>query len=141
MFLWTATELKTGGVVGLVWGIMDWLLGGIDAPVLSLAVLMVVDFVTGVAVAYRGRMLSSRIGSHGVMKKVGILLCIVVAVMLDNVMGTMFFRGMVITGFAIIEAMSLVENVDKLGYGDIIPDFLRVHLARIASEKHIKEDK
>ena len=52
------------------------------------------------------------------------------------------FRGMVISAFAIIEAMSLVENVDRMGYGAYIPEFLRVRLKQIADEKVVvkKED-
>ena len=46
---------------------------------------------------------------------------------------------MVISGFAIIEAMSLIENIDRMGYGFIIPDFLRNKLSQIADEKKLKE--
>lgn len=45
------------------------------------------------------------------------------------------FRGMVISAFAIIEAMSLVENIDRMGYGEFIPEFLRVRLKQLADEK------
>ena len=47
------------------------------------------------------------------------------------------FRGMVISGFAIIEALSIVENIDRMGFGFIIPAFLRDKLMQIAQEKHI----
>ena len=51
------------------------------------------------------------------------------------------FRGMVISAFAIIEAMSIVENVDRMGYGAYIPEFLRVRLKQIADEKvSVKEE-
>ena len=34
--------------------------------------------------------------------------------------------------------MSLVENLDRMGYGEIIPLFLRLHLQKIAAEKNLK---
>ena len=50
---------------------------------------------------------------------------------------------MTISAFAVIEAMSLMENLDRMGYGSMIPNVLRVRLAQIAEEKKIKrgEDK
>ena len=72
------------------------------------------------------------------MRKAGIFVCIIIAYLLDTATGLMMFRGMVITGFAIIEVMSLVENFDRMGYGELIPVFLRVHLQKIAAEKNLK---
>ena len=71
------------------------------------------------------------------MRKAGIFICIIIAYLLDTATGVIMFRGMVITGFAIIEVMSLVENFDRMGYGDMIPLFLRVHLQQIAEEKKL----
>ena len=55
--------------------------------------------------------------------------------------GTEVFRGMTISGFALIEVVSLIENLDRMGWGYIIPDFLRVRLKQIADEKVMKGDK
>lgn len=55
--------------------------------------------------------------------------------------GTEVFRGMTISGFSLIEAMSLIENLDRMGWGYIIPNFLRVRLKQIADEKVTKGDK
>ena len=98
------------------------------------------DFVTGITVGYRTGSLSSRVGSKGIIKKVGIFVCIMFAYLLDNAMAIQMFRGIVISGFAIIEAMSLIENIDRMGFGYIIPDFLRTKLAQIAEDKKIKGD-
>jgi len=51
------------------------------------------------------------------------------------------FRGMVITGFAIIEVMSLAENFDHMRHGDMITLFLRVQLEKIAEEKRLRRMK
>lgn len=144
MFLWTTTELKTGAFFGLLWGALDFLLGGIDVPIMALSCLIILDFLTGITAAYKNAELNSRIGAAGLRRKAGIFICIIIAYLLDTAAGVMMFRGMVITGFAIMEVLSLVENFDRMGYGDMIPLFLRVHLEKIAEEKHLssmKEEK
>lgn len=138
MVLWTTTELKTGTLFGLLWGLLDFMLGGIDAPIMALSCLIMLDFLTGVTAAYKNAELNSRTGGAGLMRKAGIFVCIIIAYLLDMATGLMMFRGMVITGFAIIEVMSLVENLDRMGYGEIIPLFLRLHLQKIAAEKNLK---
>ena len=138
MVLWTTTELKAGTLFGLLWGLLDFMLGGIDAPIMALSCLIMLDFLTGVTAAYKNAELNSRTGGVGLMRKAGIFVCIIIAYLLDTATGLMMFRGMVITGFAIIEVMSLVENFDRMGYGEMIPLFLRVHLQKIAAEKNLK---
>lgn len=133
--LWTNAELYMGALSGGFWAVLDFCLGGIDTPIKALAILMCMDFITGVAAEYRKGNLSSRVGAKGLCKKSGILLCITIACLLDMAMSMVVFRGMVISAFAIIEAMSLVENVDRMGYGAYIPAFLRVRLKQIADEK------
>ena len=138
MALWTTTELKAGTLFGLLWGLLYFMLGGIDAPIMALSCLIMLDFLTGVTAAYKNAELNSRTGGAGLMRKAGIFVCIIIAYLLDMATGLMMFRGMVITGFAIIEVMSLVENLDRMGYGEIIPSFLRLHLQKIAAEKNLK---
>lgn len=124
----------------MLWALFDLAIGGIDTPIKALAILIVLDFVTGITAGYRTGSLSSKVGSKGIIKKAGIFVCIMFAYLLDNAMAIQMFRGIVISGFAIIEAMSLIENIDRMGFGYIIPDFLRTKLAQIAEEKKIKED-
>ena len=112
-------------------------MGGIDVPIKALAVLMLCDFITGVMAGYRTGTLSSRIGAKGICKKCGVFLCIMIACLLDMAMKVNMFRGMVISAFSIIEAMSLVENIDRMGYGELIPEFLRAKLKQSAEERHI----
>lgn len=139
--LWTNTEVYVGAIAGMLWAFLDFCLGGIDTPIKALAILMCMDFITGVTAGYHTGSLSSRVGAKGLLKKGGILLCIIIACLLDMAMSMHTFRGMVISAFAIIEAMSLVENVDRMGYGAYIPEFLRVRLKQMADEKvSVKED-
>lgn len=138
--MYTQTEIVVGAIAGMVWGWLNFCLGGIDTPIKALAILICCDFLTGIIAGYRTGTLSSRVGAKGLFKKSGVFLCIAFAYALDLATSMNMFRGMVISGFAIIEAMSLMENVDRMGYGFIIPEFLRVRLKQIADEKHIKKE-
>ena len=137
--LWSNYEVIIGMFSGSVWAILNVALGGIDTPIKALAILMVADFITGVSAGFRNKELSSSVGSKGLFKKVGILVCIIIAYVLDLATGMNVFRGMVISGFAVIEAMSLIENIDRIGYGYIIPEFLRSKLQQIAVTKYGKK--
>lgn len=134
------TELKLGAIFGVLWAAFDLAIGGIDTPIKALALLIVLDFATGVYAGWKTGALSSRVGSKGILKKVSIFVCIMFAYLLDNAMAITMFRGMVISGFAIIEAMSLIENIDRMGYGGFIPSFLRSKLAQISEEKKITKE-
>ena len=138
--LWTCSEIQIGVVTGILWGWLNYALGGIDSPIKALAILVCLDFATGVIAAFKRDELSSRIGAKGILKKVGIFVCVMFGFLLDTATGLNMFRGMVISGFAIIEGLSLIENIDRMGYGDMIPQFLRAKMAQIEEEKHLKED-
>ena len=66
-----------------------------------------------------------------------VFLFIAFAYLLDNAMNTQTLRGMVISGFAIIEALSVFENIDRMGYGHYLPSFLRDHLKKVAADKYL----
>ena len=98
--LWTTAELKIGAIFGVLWAIFDMAIGGIDTPIKALAILIILDFITGVTAGYKTGCLSSKVGSKGIIKKVGIFVCIMFAYLLDTAMAINMFRGMVISGFA-----------------------------------------
>ncbi len=137
--LYTAFELKAGAVVGALWGVLHFLLGGIDAPIKALCALMVLDFLTGVAAGWKRRELDSSVGSRGLWKKIGVFCAIGFAYCLDVAMASQMFRGMTISGFAIIEGLSVMENLDRMGVHWIIPAFLHDRLRQMAEEKYGKK--
>lgn len=139
--LWTNTELTLGAIFGICFTCLDKAVGGIDASIEALAVLMIVDVLTGIAAGLKHHRLSSAIGARGLFKKAGIFLCILIGFLLDTAMNADIFRDMVIAGFALIECMSLIENIDRMGFGYIIPVFLRTKLKQIADEKDINKKK
>ena len=102
---------------------------------------MCLDVLTGIAAGLKHHRLSSAVGSKGLFKKAGIFVCILIGFLLDTAIHVDIFRDMVIAGFALIEGMSLIENIDRMGYGYIIPAFLRDKMKQIAEEKRLKGDK
>lgn len=103
-------------VVASVTGILLWLFGAWDMALQVLLALIITDYITGLMVGYSVNNLSSKIGFNGVFKKAGILICVIVAVMADKVIGTdNTLRLAIILCFCGNEGISVLENVTKLG--------------------------
>lgn len=112
-----------------------YLIGGYDNLIVSLVIMMMVDFVLGIMIgAKEGYEQSQRIKRTGVpednnlgvssnkaflglMKKAAMILAVVVAVRLDMLMGNSgdFTRNAAILAFIGMEGISFVENCGKLG--------------------------
>ena len=97
---------------------------------------MCIDFFTGIYAAYKLHELDSTKGSKGLWKKIAVFVAISFAYLLDTAMSINMFRGMVISGFAIIEALSILENIDRMGFGEAIPYFLRSKLKEMYAQKY-----
>ena len=95
-------------------------------PLIVLAVVMVIDYVTGMAgAAYSGK-LSSRVGVLGILKKAGYLALVAVGMVADYLIGSALLKigidlqinycfGMIITVWLIInELISILENLGEL---------------------------
>ena len=86
-------------------------LGGLDAALKTLLVLMVLDYITGLCKAIANKEINSIIGAKGIIKKVGYLIIVAVSVLLDEVVGnTGAIRNIVIYFFVANEGISILEN-------------------------------
>lgn len=103
-------------IIASITGVFLWLFGAWDIAIQVLFVLIITDYITGLMVGYNENKLSSKTGLKGIFKKVGILICVVVAVMADKVIGTdNTLRMAIILCFCGNEGVSILENVSKLG--------------------------
>ncbi len=95
---------------GTLTGII-YFLGGWDIALQTLMIAMLIDYITGFCKAgYEGK-LNSKIGAKGIIKKVGYLLIVAVAVLIDRLMGdTGAVRTTIIYIFSANELLSIVEN-------------------------------
>ena len=128
------------GVLGIAAGILSWLFGGFDMPILALVVCMGVDYVTGLIVAgvfhaspkSAGGGLDSRIGWKGLARKFVTLLIVVVANLADLLLELGYIRDAVIVGFCANECISILENAGLMGIR--IPAALNAALEKLNKE-------
>ena len=111
--------ISTGAVAG---GCIIGLLGGFDYALQMLITFMIIDYLSGLAVAFSGHSkktpnggVDSGVGFVGILKKIFILCIVVIGTMMDNATGTAVFRTVVIFFYAANEAISILENAALLG--------------------------
>lgn len=108
---------------GLGAGVLSWLVGGFDTPILALVICMAVDYVTGLIVAgvfhaspkTTGGGLNSQVGWKGLSRKFVTLLIVVIANLMDEMLGLHYIRDAVIIGFCANECISVLENAGHMG--------------------------
>lgn len=92
-----------------------YFLGGFDLALKSLLIVMVIDYITGVASAIYNKKLSSKIGFKGIIKKFCYLLVIGLSVVIDNLTGQSgIIRSLVIYCFVANDGLSILENMAEL---------------------------
>lgn len=110
-------------------------------PAIILVAVMVLDYITGMAKAWQAGELSSRVGIGGILKKVGYLVIVAVACVLDwlvrygaDQMGLdwrldFLIASIVVIWLVINELISILENVAALGAP--VPGFLQSLIKRL----------
>lgn len=131
MNLYSLTEIKIIAFSGILGGIIAKSLGGFDGQITALFILVMVDYFTGMFAAWQNGKIWSKAGYKGIMKKISIFAAISFAVLVDCSLKTDTFRYMAISGFAIMEAISILENADRGGWGGFIPPFIRGRLVEL----------
>lgn len=112
-------------------------LGGVDKMLTALVAFMVVDYITGLSVAFifhksqktENGGASSAVGFKGIVKKMCILLLVGLAHELDYIMGIDYIRALSILFFIGNEGLSVLENVGLMGVP--YPEFLKKALEAI----------
>lgn len=129
------------------------IVGGLSAylnimavPVIVLLVVMIIDYATGMCKAWINASLSSRIGLIGILKKVGYLLVVCTAGVVDWLISSGldkigikidvgFYIGVIVViWFIINELISILENLAIIGVP--LPKFLTslIHKLKVAVE-------
>lgn len=104
--------LISGGLLTVV----TYFFGGFDFCFQSLLVMMVLDYITGICKAILKKKLNCTVGVRGMIKKVGYLVIVALAVLLDRIIqdGTTI-RCLVIYSFIVNEGISILENWGAMG--------------------------
>ena len=109
--------------VGMVGSAIAAAFGGWDQALITLIIFMVIDYISGLAVAgifhnskkSENGTLESRAGWKGLCRKCVTLLFVLIAYRLDLAIGVNYIRNAVIIGFMANELISIVENAGLMG--------------------------
>lgn len=127
-------------------------LNALIVPVLVLLIFIILDYSTGMINAWKNKILSSKIGVDGIIKKVGYMVLVVVAMGVDYlifsgltaagiVVPCDLWFGMLVTIWLIInEMISILENLSKIGVP--VPKFLItiIEKLKISTEKKTESE-
>lgn len=92
-----------------------YLVGGFDIAIQSLLIVMVIDYLTGIASAIYNKELSSKTGFKGIIKKFSYLLVVALSVVIDNLLGQSgLIRSLVIYFFVANDGLSIIENMAEM---------------------------
>ncbi|MFC0188243.1 holin family protein [Fictibacillus aquaticus] len=109
------TDTLWASIVGGSGLTISYLVGGLDKAISCLAILMVIDFVTGWIIGYKKSEVSSKRAYEGIKKKLVMICMVIAATQADYMTGNNVFRNMIVFYLIGIEFTSLIENASKLG--------------------------
>lgn len=92
-----------------------YLLGGFDIALQSLIIVIIIDYLTGIASAIYNKELSSKTGFKGILKKCSYLCVVALSVVIDNLTGQNgLIRTLVIYFFVANDGLSIIENMAEM---------------------------
>lgn len=102
--------------------------------ILAPMILIIIDVLTGIVIAWRNNDFKSAKMRAGLSKKFGELVYILVGILTKFALGTELILYFTVSYICLMEISSLAENCDKLGV-DILPDKLKEKLNNDKEEK------
>ena len=142
MIEYTQIELRIMALFSAIGAAFSFLVGGVDKLITALLIFVVLDYLTGLIAAWKTATLDSKKGFDGIKRKVVMLLVVIMAHWIDvSIFGISTCRSMMIFAYLGNEGLSIVENLDRMGYGEYIPAFIREKLVQLRSEKESLNDK
>ena len=108
-------KIAINNVFSVILTTIIYLLGGIDIALQSLLIVIVIDYLTGIASAIYNKELSSKVGFKGIIKKICYLLVVALSVVIDNLLGQSgLIRSLVIYFFVANDGLSIIENMAEM---------------------------
>lgn len=114
---------------------LTYLFGNWDTAIIVLVIFIGLDYLTGLMRAALNDKVSSEVGFKGFLKKVVIFIVLIVAVLLDRLIGTgtWVFRTLVCYFYIANEGISILENAAAIGLP--IPEKIKDTLAQLKDGK------
>lgn len=129
-----SNRITFNSIVATLGTLLTWLFGSWDLALKVLVSFMVIDYLTGVIVAYINQEIDSKVGFVGLLKKALILVILTVSVLLDRLIGQGWvFRTVTVYFFVANEGISILENVSKTGLP--LPEKLLGALSQLKNEE------
>lgn len=110
-------------------------LGGFDDAIKILSAFVLTDIITGACAAWKQGKWNSRAMYRGLFKKAFIYVIVMIANGVDNGLHLNFMREACVMAYIVNEAGSVLENLDRMGYGHLIPAFLRRGIEQLKEQK------
>jgi len=128
------TDTLYNSIVGGLIASLTYLVGGLDDLVIALAIIMGIDYVLGLSVAYTVKKnVDSRVAFKGLLKKTAMILMVIVAVQMDKVTESGHFMRTAMILFLIgMEGISFIENLGQLGIKT--PKFIKDAFSQLHDE-------
>ena len=121
-------------IVGIAGGMLSYMFGAFDVVLISLIILMAIDYVTGIVKGIYNKRLSSNAGWKGLLKKVMTLCVVALAHVVQHLLGdNVGLRDIVIMFYIANEGLSILENVAEVS--TVIPEQLREVLMQLREGK------
>lgn len=131
--------MTIGGFVG---GIFSFAVGGVDDAIIWLIILVIIDYFSGSIASFKCGIWCSERGFLGLFKKLFIFLVVTICNGIDKATGQDLLRNIAIFAYAVNEAGSIIENVERLGFGKWIPPFMRAGVKFLKDkESRLLDDK
>ena len=142
MIEYTQVELRIMALFSAIGAAFSFLVGGVDKLISALLVFVVLDYVTGLIAAWKTATLDSKKGFDGIKRKIVMLMIVIMAHWIDACLfGISTCRSMVIFAYMGNEGLSILENLDRIGYSEYIPSLIREKLAQLRTEKESQNDR
>ena len=108
-------KLLINDIASVILTTFVYLVGGFDIAIQSLLIVIVIDYLTGIASAIYNKELSSKIGFKGIIKKFCYILVVALSVVIDNLLGSSgLIRNLVIYFFVANDGLSIIENMAEM---------------------------
>lgn len=119
---------------------IDTLIGSWDSSVEILLIVMALDYLTGVAGAFKTKTLSSSAGYKGLVKKATIFIIVILAAQIDKMLNVNndLFRNCTAIFFIVNDSLSILENAGKMGMK--LPSFLKTALIKLQNQTEVLGD-
>ncbi len=125
-------------VLGTIGVVIAKAMGGCDVTLQVLVSAVVIDYISGLAVAIVEKKLDSNVGFRGITKKIFVFALVYLAVLIDKTISTDFISTLTAIFYIANEGISILENAGKLGVP--YPEKLKNVLVQLKKSTEDKSD-